>query len=129
MMREHQEHTALATLAVQERKGSRHLLFDAGGELCGRRITKQDAVIEMVGAEKSPQAFAFCGIHVISPRMLTLMREEGVFSIIDVYLRLDAAGEKIRAFRADEYYWRDLGRPEQLEQAAADVKSGVLSLD
>ena len=73
-------------------------------------------------------ALAFCGIHVISPRMLALMREEGVFSIIDVYLRLAAAGEKIRAFRADEYYWRDLGRVEQLAQAEADVKSGVLSV-
>ncbi len=131
MVREHKKHGALATLAVQDRTGSRHLFFDVNGELCGRRISKGDAeaVTEMARPAENPQALAFCGIHVISPRMLTLMREEGVFSIIDVYLRLAAAGEKIRAFRADEYYWRDLGRPEHLAQAGADVGSGVLSLE
>jgi NDP-sugar pyrophosphorylase family protein len=130
MMRVHQENNALATLAVQERKGSRQLLFDPNDELCGRRIAKAEAetTTEIARAAGNPQALAFCGIHVISPRMLTLMREEGVFSIIDVYLRLAAAGEKIRAFRADEYYWRDLGRAEQLAQAEADVASGVFSL-
>src|SRR5258708_28378442 len=43
MMRAHREHNALATLAVQERKGSRHLLFDASGGLFGRRILRGDA--------------------------------------------------------------------------------------
>ena len=72
------------------------------------------------------RALAFSGIHVISPRLLTLMSEEGAFSIIDCYLRLGGAGEKILGFRADEYYWRDLGRPEDLRQAAEDVKRGVV---
>jgi NDP-sugar pyrophosphorylase family protein len=55
-----------------------------------------------------------------------MLTEEGVFSIIDSYLRLASQGEKILAFRADEYYWRDLGRPADLSQAAADVKKGAL---
>jgi NDP-sugar pyrophosphorylase family protein len=82
----------------------------------------------MVRPCSHPHPFAFCGIHVISPRLLRLMREHGAFSIIDVYLRLAGAGEKIRCFRADEYYWRDLGRPEHLAQAAADVATGALVL-
>jgi NDP-sugar pyrophosphorylase family protein len=45
------------------------------------------------------------------------MAEDGAFSIIASYLRLAAQGEKILAFRADEYYWRDLGRPEGVAQA------------
>ena len=72
------------------------------------------------------QALAFSGIHVISPRLLTMMTEEGVFSIITSYLRLAALGEKIVAFRADEYYWRDLGKPENVAQAAQDLKHKVL---
>jgi NDP-sugar pyrophosphorylase family protein len=72
------------------------------------------------------QALAFSGIHVISPRLLTMMSEEGVFSIITSYLRLAAQGEKILAFRADEYYWHDLGRPENLMQAAQDLKQKFL---
>jgi NDP-sugar pyrophosphorylase family protein len=68
---------------------------------------------------------AFSGIHVISPRLFALMIEEGVFSIITSYLHLAAHEEKILAFRADEYYWRDLGRPDEVMQAARDVKQKV----
>jgi NDP-sugar pyrophosphorylase family protein len=73
-----------------------------------------------------PSALAFSGIHVISPRLLRMLTEEGVFSIIDAYLRLAAQGEKIFAFRADEYYWRDLGRPSDLSQAALDLQQRAL---
>jgi len=54
---------------------------------------------------------------------LAMLTEEGAFSIINSYLRLAAAGEKILAFRADEYDWRDLGTPENLRQAAQDALS------
>jgi NDP-sugar pyrophosphorylase family protein len=74
------------------------------------------------------QALAFAGIHVISPRIFGGMPEKGAFSIIDSYVRLAAQGEKIAAFRADEYYWRDLGRPEHVEQAARDLGIGTISL-
>jgi NDP-sugar pyrophosphorylase family protein len=50
-----------------------------------------------------------------------MLTEEGIFSIIPSYLRLAAQGEKILAFRADQYYWRDLGRPSDLAQAALDL--------
>jgi NDP-sugar pyrophosphorylase family protein len=50
-----------------------------------------------------------------------MMAEEGVFSIIPVYLRLAAQGEHIQAFRADGYYWRDLGTPESLAKAAEEI--------
>src|SRR5882757_949436 len=69
---------------------------------------------------------AFSGIHVISPRLLPLITESGVFSIIDTYLRLASSNEKISAFRADKYYWRDLGRPEDLQQASIDLKKQSL---
>src|SRR5256885_5535265 len=65
---------------------------------------------------------AFSGIHVISPRLLSLITESGVFSIIDTYLRLASSNEKISAFRADQFYWRDLGRPEDLVRAARDLE-------
>jgi len=77
--------------------------------------------------EPSPlQPLAFSGIHMLSPRLLPLLIEEGVFSIIDSYLRLAAQGQKILAFRADNYYWRDLGRPADLAQATADLQQNAL---
>ena len=72
------------------------------------------------------EPLAFSGIHVISPRLLPMIIEEGVFSIIPAYLRLAAQGEKILAFRADEYYWRDLGKPADLQQAANDLQQRIL---
>ena len=125
MVQFHREKQALATLAVQQRETSRYLLFDAQNELCGRR-TEKDQEPEMVRSSGHPQALAFSGVHVISPRLLARMTEDGVFSIISSYLRLAREGEKIVAFRADDYYWRDLGKPENLTQAATDVKRNVL---
>jgi len=119
LLKFHNENRALATLAVQERESSRYLLFDEQGELCGRRIGR-DQEPELVRSTPKLQALAFSGIHMISPRLLTEMTEEGVFSIIATYLRLAGQGEKILAFRADEYYWRDLGKPEDLRQAEQD---------
>ena len=79
----------------------------------------------MVRDAKETQELAFSGIHIISPRLLSVMTEEGVFSIIDCYLRLVGEGEKIAAFRADEYYWRDLGKLADLQQASRDVEQGI----
>jgi NDP-sugar pyrophosphorylase family protein len=65
---------------------------------------------------------AFSGIHILSPRLLPLLTETGPFSIIDSYLRLASPGEKILAFRHDNSYWRDLGKPADLAQAALDLQ-------
>ena len=121
MVQSHTQNKALATLAVQERETSRYLLFDEQLQLCGRRAGR-DQKPEIVRPSARTQALAFSGIHVISTRLLTEMTEEDVFSIITSYLRLAGQGESIAAFRADEYYWRDLGKPADLQQAAQDLE-------
>jgi mannose-1-phosphate guanylyltransferase len=131
MVQFHLENQALATLAVQERETSRYLLFDAQYLLCGRRAGKDqepEIVRPSVRSSEQIQALAFSGVHVISPRLLGRIVEDGVFSIVTSYLRLAGEEEKIVAFRADEYYWRDLGKPENVMQAAADVEKGILRL-
>jgi mannose-1-phosphate guanylyltransferase len=125
MVRFHTENKALATLAVQERETSRPLLFDEHLALCGRKAGR-DAQVEIVRASQEKKSLAFSGIHVISPRLLAKMTEEGVFSIITSYLRLAGQGENIVAFRADEYYWRDLGRREDVMQASRDLEQRAI---
>jgi NDP-sugar pyrophosphorylase family protein len=127
MVRLHRDNHALATLAVQERQTSRYLLFDERHQLCGRR-SGLDGIAEIVRSAEHLNALAFCGIHIISSRLFSLMTEEGAFSIINTYLRLAAAGEQIQAFRADEYYWRDLGKPESIVQAENDLKRKIVEL-
>ncbi len=121
MLRAHRESDALVTLAVQERETSRHLLFDENDLLCGRKKKNEPAEIAHPSQTSTPLAFS--GIHVISPQFLNLMTEQGAFSIIDSYLRLATQGERITAFRADEFYWRDLGKPESIAQAEDDLQN------
>jgi NDP-sugar pyrophosphorylase family protein len=149
MLAAHKNASALATLAVQQRPSSRQLLFDQNNLLAGRSSISTDEALPRrrglqpprnqseVGGALAPEAaslqdrpslrpLAFSGIHVISPRLLNLITESGAFSIIDTYLRLSASNEKISAFRADSFYWRDLGRPEDLRAASTDIAHGLL---
>jgi len=121
----HTANQALATLAVQDRETARYLLFDEQLRLCGRRAGR-DQESELVRPTQHAEPLAFSGIHAISPRLLGMMREEGAFSIITSYLRLAVQGEKILAFRADEYYWRDLGRVDHVKQVDQDLRRRVL---
>jgi len=117
MVRVHAEQGALATIAVQRRKTSRGLVFDASGRLLGR-----------AGEGDEARAVGFAGIHVVSPRIFSELVEVGGFSIIDAYVRLAGMGEKIVGFEADGAYWRDLGRVESVRQAEMDVESGIYTL-
>lgn len=119
MLRFHRAKRALATLAVQKRVTSRYLLFDEQLELIGRRSGLDKEA--QVRASEQTQPLAFSGIHVISPELFSLMKEVGSFSIIDAYLQLAAGGANICGFRADEYYWRDLGSSASLKQAAGEL--------
>jgi NDP-sugar pyrophosphorylase family protein len=132
MLQFHKENDALATLAVRSRESGRQLLFNDQLQLSGRCINNQDTVIpsphrtvissEAKNLSSIPlQPLAFSGIHIISPRLLPQLTETGPFSIIDSYLRLSAQGQKILAFRHDNSYWRDLGKPADLAQAALDL--------
>jgi len=125
MVQFHKENQALATLAMQKRETARYLYFDEQLQLCGRRSGRDQAPV-FVRPSHGARALAFSGIHIISSRFLAMMTEEGAFSIVNSYLRLAAQQEKILAFRADEYYWRDLGRPENVLQAAQDLKARAL---
>jgi len=143
MMQFHKEHHAVATLAVQQRESSRQLLFNDHLQLVGRRSPDEKATPVDSSSAHSPLAtrhsplpqspepsplhpLAFSGIHIISPRLLPMITETGVFSIIPTYLRLAAQNQKILAFRADQYYWRDLGRPSDLAQAALDLQQDAV---
>ena len=137
MLRFHEEQDALATLAVQNRVTSRPLLFDANSQFRGRPATPtrtaDDGNSAMGGTGAGFETgsgirqLAFTGIHVISPRIFQEIEEAGVFSIIAAYVRLAARGERIKGFRADEYYWRDLGRPESVALAARELALGTYS--
>jgi NDP-sugar pyrophosphorylase family protein len=125
MLQLHSDRHALATLAVQDRATSRYLLFDADGRLCGRQSQGNDTP-EIVRPAARLQPLAFCGVHVLSPRIFSLLSEDGAFSIIPAYLRLASEGQSLLAFAANEYLWRDLGTVERLTRTADEWRQGTL---
>ena len=122
MFEQHIAAGALATLAVKPRTSSRQLLFDHAGYLCGRRAGDDVTWAREVA---DPEPLAFCGIHVLSPRIFAQFPDETAFPIVPVYLHLASQGERIAAYRADNNYFRDLGKPESIAAAAQDIAAGL----
>ncbi len=129
MLRAHRASGALATLAVERRAGTRQLLFDDAGQLCGRHTAGQPE--ELFRPAPTTHPLAFCGIHVISPGIFARLGEDdsadAAFPIIPAYLRLAAQGASIMAYRARGVYWRDLGTIASLQQAEDDLRRGVIA--
>lgn len=116
MIVQHINSNALATLAVTNRTSSRYLLFDETNRLCGWRNVQTKE-------EKLPRAAntlfekAFSGIQIIRTELLSLIQQQGKFSMIDVYLSL-AANHTIQGFEHSNSKLIDVGKPESLQKAA-----------
>ena len=121
MVQYHNDKQGLATLAVKQRPTSRYLLFDEHLHLCGRRLVREQKVESVPGLHPAHE-LAFAGIHVISPDLVNLLSRDGAFSIIDCYLDLAGRRNRIMAFRADGYDWRDLGTVDSLKEATVDAE-------
>ena len=113
----HSASGALVTLAVKERKSSRHLLFDAAGRLGGWRsgITGETRKVRTMADPVTP--LPFMGVYVMSPAALSKMTDSGPFSIIDFFLDLARTGETVQAIRAEEARWADLGSVDRIASA------------
>ena len=107
---------ALAVLAMQPRTSRRRLLFDDAG-LYGREDQGKGIRTEIRTPRGPTRALAFTGIHAVAPRLLDMITERGVFSIVDVYLRLAAEGHSIQAWSLPEGTWMEIGSPERLAEA------------
>jgi N-acetyl-alpha-D-muramate 1-phosphate uridylyltransferase len=111
----HQSTAALATLAVQDRKSSRYLLFGANHQLCGwENIVTGEQI--MVVPNLAVQPLAFSGIQLVQPALLQAIQLQGKFSMIDVYLGL-ATQHRILAYPHNGDLLLDVGKPESLAKA------------
>lgn len=115
---------AFVTMAVMERAAKRGLFFDDLG-LFGRVDEGRGVHLQVRQPVGPVRRLAFAGVHVASPELPGLIVEEGVFSILVPYLRLAAAGYRIRPFRADDYAWTDIGKPDELARARAEAEHSL----
>lgn len=112
----HSAKDALATLAVSRRESSRVFLFDEDMLLSGWRnmLTGKSIFPNMHKAVFD--AYAFAGIHVISPQIFELISTQGVFSIVDAYLNL-CKDNPIIGVNLDGNFILDVGKPDALKLA------------
>ena len=117
----HQHSPNDATLLVSRRETSRYLLFDKNNaRLCGwiNKQTRQTKPAGFVYRPEQHEAYAFSGIHVISPSLFRYMDEHwtGKFSITDFYLQT-CQEARISGYFASNLQLIDIGKPETLAQA------------
>ena len=110
---------ALATLAINMRPATRQLLVNGENMLCGWKNTATGEKI-ISRDENDLKPVSFCGIHVVNPELTGMITEEGVFSIIEVYLRL-ARTEPIYVWPCNDEPWIDVGTPENLRKANENI--------
>ncbi len=117
LIEKHKTSNAIATLAVKERESSRKLLLNKDLTLCGWKNIKTGEVKIANQSQDDLCEFAFSGVQIMSNKCFGLMPGEKVFSIIDFYLSA-AKTEKISGFVHNEDYFIDLGKIENLKDAA-----------
>jgi NDP-sugar pyrophosphorylase family protein len=115
LIAEHQLMGGLATLAVRNRPSSRQLIVDNQDRLVGWQNNKTGET-KTARQSRFNKQVAFSGTQVIDPKMLDLVPEGHVFSIIDWYLSL-AATHDIYTWAHDHDDWLDMGSPESLTEA------------
>ncbi len=107
----------LATLLVSDRKTSRYLLFDKNNHLAGWKNVKTNELRTPFADfdEIQHTLLAFNGMHVISPRIFSLMQKRTEpFSITDFYLSV-CDTERIVAYQQSDLQVTDVGKVEQLK--------------
>ena len=122
----HKKSEALVSMVMRNRETSRYLYFNKQNQLTGWKNCKTGKIKEVKEGISNSTPLAFSGIHLIAPRIFSLITEEGKFSIIDLYLRL-AHNEKVIAYKDESKIWIDLGKPEQLKKAEELIEQGGIA--
>lgn len=107
----------LAQVVVSERPTSRYLLFDNNNRLAGWHNISTGATRPPGIDTTALRPYAFAGIHLVSPRIFTLMAHyPDKFSIIDFYLEA-MHNETIAAYLPDNVAMLDVGKVDTLAAA------------
>ncbi|MBR1804561.1 MAG: nucleotidyltransferase family protein [Muribaculaceae bacterium] len=126
----HLHSNALATLLVKERITQRYLIFDRDKRLQGwiNKKTGETRPQGFTHDASTMQERAFGGVHVISPSIFPLLEQHAqlagpVFSIVPFYVDV-CRTQSINGYEPSApYRWLDVGKPETLAQAEAELSS------
>ncbi|MBP9599377.1 MAG: phosphotransferase [Desulfobacter sp.] len=110
----HKASDALATLLVHD-----CYRFNT---LCVEQATPELGIVRHF-SQAPESGLAFTGIQAISPGLFEYMPHETIFSSIDVYKKVCEL-EKIFALTAKQFYWRDMGTPQDYQHTSRECLAG-----
>ena len=113
----HLSHPHPVTLVLHDDPDFNTVLKDSNDFVCGFSDS---------GTHSSTkgQYLTFTGIQVLDPEIVQLIPDDRPSSSIDIYKRLLANGQKIKAYepgRTGNCYWKDIGTPIRYRQAVYDA--------
>lgn len=107
----HHRHHALATLLLTPERGPR-TVEHRNGLITNFRSTRAG----------SPGTATFCGLQLLSPRILRHLPPSGFSSIVTAYEKAMAAGEKVGGVVVPSSYWADIGTPESYLETHREMR-------
>ena len=113
----HRQHQPLISFGVTNRKTSRNFLFDDHNRLCGWRNNSTGEERISIAREGLVQKAYSC-VVVFEPRVFSLIRQQGKFSLTETYLDL-AAEHLILGYDHSGDKLVDVGKPESVVVAEA----------
>jgi N-acetyl-alpha-D-muramate 1-phosphate uridylyltransferase len=115
LMQFHLQHKPLVTFGVTNRKSSRVLLFDDDNRLCGwKNLQTGETKISIDKPNLIEKAYSCVVIY--EPKIFSLIKQTGKFSIMDSYLDL-AAEHTILGYDHSGDNLVDVGKPESVAVA------------
>lgn len=110
LIRAFEQYRPPAVLWMHDRRGPRTVELD------------EDRILNFRSScAGSPGTYTFCGLQLLSPRILRFVPEQDVFSIVSVYERAMSAGETLRGIAVPDAYWADIGSPPAYLAAHRDI--------
>jgi N-acetyl-alpha-D-muramate 1-phosphate uridylyltransferase len=117
MMECHNSSTALATLAVTQRKTSRYFLANEKAQLVGWcNDTTGEQKLPVATDPSNLHKVAFSGIHIINKEIFNHISFTGKFSMVEVYLEL-CKNHFIQTYDHTGDILQDVGKPESVVKA------------
>ncbi len=113
----HRQHQPLISFGVTNRKTSRNFLFDDHNRLCGWQNNSTGEERISIAREGLVQKAYSC-VVVFEPRVFSLIRQQGKFSLTETYLDL-AAEHLILGYDHSGDNLVDVGKPESVAVAEA----------
>jgi NDP-sugar pyrophosphorylase family protein len=109
---------ALATLVVRPLSTTRFIVLDEDSRFLGYGNSETGTSYLATEPRGSVSQVDYCGIQMVSPKLIDLMTEQGAFGIMDVFFRLTRAGERVGAVACPpDTRWQDIGTHENLAEA------------